>query len=51
MERKSDGYLVRLALLLEREARLTGVDIEQEITKITEKVRVAHGLRPTDCGL
>ena len=37
-----DGYIARLALLLERESRLIGVDIEQEITKITDKIRKKH---------
>ena len=42
MERKSDGYIVRLMLLVEREARLVGVDIEQETQKIIEKVSAKH---------
>ena len=37
-----DGYLIRLSILLERETRLIGVDIEQEITKITDKIRKKH---------
>ena len=42
MERKTDGTVVRLALLLEREARLLGVDVEQETQKIVEKLRRNH---------
>ena len=39
MDRKTDGTLFRLAELVEREARLRGVDIEQETQKIIEKLR------------
>ena len=42
MERKTDGTVVRLALLLERESRLLGVDVEQETQKIIEKLRRNH---------
>ena len=41
MEPKHNGPLIRLALLLEREARLVGADIEQETSKIIEKLREA----------
>ncbi len=42
MERKTDGTVVRLALLVERESRLLGVDVEQETQKIIEKLRRHH---------
>lgn len=39
MEKSPEGYIIRLALLLERECHLCGVDVEVEITKITDKIR------------
>jgi hypothetical protein len=42
MEKKPNGTLIRLALLLEREARFAGVDIEPETTKIIEKLGRNH---------
>lgn len=38
MNNEKSGYLSRLALLLEREARLQGYDIEVLITQIREKL-------------
>jgi hypothetical protein len=51
MEPPRNAVLERLALLLEREARLAGVDIEPETTKIIEKLRrgredIGTGHRP-----
>lgn len=48
MERRTDGTLVRVALLLEREARLLGVDVEQETQKIIEKLRRKHESHGTE---
>ncbi len=43
MDRISNaGTLVRLARMLEREARLLGADVEPETQKLIEKVMVAH---------
>lgn len=42
MEQRIDGTLIRLALLLEREARLGGTDIEPETQRIIEKLRRHH---------
>lgn len=39
---KREGYLHRLALHLEREARISGVNVEPEITKILEKLKDGH---------
>ena len=46
MEKKPNGTLIRLALLLEREARFAGVDVEPETTKMIEKLRRKH---ETEC--
>lgn len=42
---KREGYLQRLALHLEREVRIIGVDIEPEVTRILEKIRDAQAGR------
>ncbi len=42
MEPTRNAVLERLALLLERECRLAGVDIEPETTKIIEKLKRNH---------
>ncbi len=42
MEPPRNAVLERLALLLEREARLAGVDVEPETTRIIEKLRRGH---------
>jgi len=39
MEHDRNGIVQRMALALEREARLQGFDIEPEITKILEKLK------------
>ena len=46
MEPSRNALLERLALFLEREARLIGADIEPETTKIIAKLRRKHEAEP-----
>jgi hypothetical protein len=49
MERISNaGTVVRLARMLEREARLLGADIEMETQRIIEKVMINESIRTKD---
>jgi len=45
MNNDKSAYLQRFALMLEREARWQGIDIEVEITKIRDKISVKQNER------
>jgi hypothetical protein len=45
MQNDKSGTLQRLALFLEREAQLQGINIEVEITKIRDKISIKQNER------